>query len=125
MIVYGRNYHHLSQAEQPAPAMTCRKCKRELPAEKFAIHEKLSGLRRYSDTCKECEEAIKQKFTKPVEITESTRTCAKCGRTKPIEEFISKQGNLVTRCNKCAESERRSKAKYRARQKEREKKNEQ
>lgn len=124
MIVYGRNYHHLAQAEQPKPARTCRKCKRELPAEQFAIHEQLSGIRRYSDTCKECEEAIRQKLTRPVEITESERTCAKCGRTKPIEEFVSKQGNLVTRCNKCAESERRSKAKYKARQEERRASNE-
>lgn len=125
MIVYGRNYHHLEQAEQPAPARTCRKCNRELPAEQFAIHEQLSGLRRYSDTCKDCEEAIRQKLLKPVEITESSRTCNKCGREKPIEEFISQAGNLVSRCKKCAESERRSKAKYKARQEGRKAKNEQ
>ena len=120
MIVYGRNYHHLSQAEQPAPALTCRKCKRELPVDQFSIHEQLSGLRRYSDICKDCEEEIRKKFLKPVELTESERTCNKCGKKKPIEEFISQSGNLVSRCKKCAESERRSKAKYRARQKERE-----
>lgn len=125
MIVYGRNFPHLQQAEQQAPVLTCRKCKRELPAEQFAIHEQLSGLRKYSDTCKECEEAIRQKLIKPVEITESKRTCNKCGKTEPIEEFISQAGNLVSRCKKCAESERRSKAKYRARQKERKAKNEQ
>lgn len=123
MIVYGRNYHHLAQAEQPKPARTCRKCKRELPADQFAIHENLSGLRRYSDTCKDCEEAIRQKLLKPVELTESARICNKCGIEKPIEEFISQAGNLVSRCKKCAESERRSKAKYRARQKERQARN--
>lgn len=125
MIVYGRNFPHLQQAEQPKPARTCRKCKRELPAEQFAIHEQLSGVRKYSDTCKDCEEVIRQKLMKPVEITESTRTCNKCGREKPIEEFISQAGNLVSRCKKCAESERRSKAKYKARQEERKARNDQ
>jgi hypothetical protein len=86
---------------------TCTKCKIEKPLDKFGKKTSLAGG--LCHQCKDCVNAAARArdgrvfFEKPlVVLSGKTKTCFKCGETKPLERFHKHHMMADGRLNKCA-----------------------
>lgn len=97
---------------------TCTRCKRLLPADKFGWRTQPNGKCYAKPQCKKCESEarrIARSTPRPPRVEPTSKQCAKCVQTLPIDEFYvnghtaSGYALRFTMCRKCYNAGRRGK----------------
>jgi hypothetical protein len=85
----------------------CSRCKQLLPVEQFSKQTRSASG--YQSDCKQCRADVwlAEHPIKPVVGIDGFKTCTKCKRTLPVEEFYKRRGGYRSDCKLCCETVRK------------------